>query len=168
MAPSLWPLAWYLSFHLAPCSTGAHAHRSALLSPGSGFNKWNDENRRGNHRPSRVSTSERIHWQGDGILSLPTSFSIAHQKLCHFPLSPTPSWPPQTSLSSALESSPWPHEFWLGHSPLWHYQGPSPGWSSVSRCQGRPWHQGPISLGSPCGPSNGSCASSWVLPVSMP
>ena len=79
--------------HLAVCSTGAHAHMpmSALLSMVSGFNKWKNKNKRLNHPPSRASGSERLHWQGDGILSLPTSFLIARWKYHHFPLSPTPS-----------------------------------------------------------------------------
>ena len=84
---------------------------------------------------------------------------------CPLEMSPFPfkpySWLPlKASLPSALKSSQWPHGFWLGWCPLWHHQGPSPGWSSVSRCQGRPEHQGPFPLSSPCGLSNGSCASS--------
>jgi len=77
-----------------------------------------------------------------------------------FPFKPYSQLPPKASLPSALKSSQWPHGFWLGWGPLWHHQGPSPGWSSVSRCQGRPEHQGPFPLSSPCGLSNGSCASS--------
>ena len=72
--------------HLAVCSTGAHAHMpmSALLSTVSGFNKWKNKNRRLNHPPIRASGSERIHWQGDGILSLPPLF------WCPLEISPFP------------------------------------------------------------------------------
>ena len=48
---------------------------------------------------------------------------------------------PQASFSSTQKSSQWPQWFWLGRGPLRHQQGPSPGWSSVSRCQGRPAHR---------------------------
>ena len=40
-----------------------------------------------------------VNWHGNGILSLPTSFSIALWGCCHFPLSPTPSWPPPVEAS---------------------------------------------------------------------
>ena len=43
--------------------------------------------------PSRAPGSERIHWQGDGILSLPASFSIAHWK-CPFKSSSQVTLPP--------------------------------------------------------------------------
>ena len=48
--------------HLALFSAGTHALGSVLLSPGSGFNKWNNENRRWIHPSSRTSGSEKIHW----------------------------------------------------------------------------------------------------------
>ena len=106
-----------------------------MLTTVSGFNKWKNKNRRWTYPPSRVPRSERIHWQGDGILSLPDSFSIASCKCRHVPLSPTTSWPLQASLSSVLKSSQWTHGFWWGQGPLWHHHGPRPAWSSVSRCQ---------------------------------
>ena len=81
---------WFNIFlsHLAVCSTGAHAPGSALLTTVSGFNKWKNKNRKWTHPPSRTPGSERIHWHGDGTLSL-ASFSIAHWKWPHVPLSPT-------------------------------------------------------------------------------
>ena len=111
--------------HLSLCSVGAHALGSALLSPGSGFNKWNNENQRWNHPPSRALGWEKIHCHGNGIQSLPTSFSIALWKCHHFPLSPIPSWPPQASLPSALKSSQWPHGFWLGRGHCDITKGPA-------------------------------------------
>ena len=98
---------WFNIFlsHLAVCSTGAHAPGSALLTTVSGFNKWKNKNRKWTHPPSRTPGSERIHWHGDGTLSL-ASFSIAHWKWPHVPLSPTPGWPLQASLPSALKSYP--------------------------------------------------------------
>ena len=83
---------WFNIFlsHLAFCSTGAHAPGSALLTTVSGFNKWKNKNRKWTHPPSRTPGSERIHWHGDGTLSLLASFSIAHWKWPHVPLSPTP------------------------------------------------------------------------------
>ena len=76
---------------LALYSTGAQACGSALLTTEFGFNKGKTKNRRWIHPPSRASGSERIHWQGGGILSLPASLWIASWKCHHFPLSPSPS-----------------------------------------------------------------------------
>ena len=88
MAPSWWPLIYYLSFPL-----GALLHRNTCprvcsAHPVSGFNKWKNKNRRLNLPLSRASGSERIHWQGDGILSLPTSVLIACWKCRHLPFKP--------------------------------------------------------------------------------
>ena len=153
--------------HLALCSTGPHAHGSALLTQCLDLTRKN-KNERWTYPPGRTPGSERIHWQGGGILSPPNSFATTCWKCRHLPLSPTTSWPLQASLSSTLKSPQWPHGFWLGQGPLWHQKGSSPGWSSVSRCQGRPAHQEPFPLGSPCGSSNLSCNFPWLLPVSMP
>ena len=80
----------------------------------SGFNKWKNKNEWCTHPPSRIPGSERIQWQGDGILSPSNSFAATCWKCCHLPLSATTSWPLQASLSSTLKSSQWPHGFWLG------------------------------------------------------
>lgn len=89
-----------------------------------------------------------------------TVFRLPAINVSHVPLSPTPGWPLQASLSSALKSSQWPHGFlWGGAS--WHHQGPSLAWSSVSRCPEQTSAPGVISLGSPYGPTNGSCAFPW-------
>ena len=78
--------------NLALCSTGPHAHGSALLTQCLDLTRKN-KNERWTYPPGRTPSSERIHWKGDGISSLPTSFSITHRKCPHFPLSPTSSWP---------------------------------------------------------------------------
>lgn len=71
-------------------------------------------------------------------MSLPTSFRCLLE-MSPFPFeSPTPRstpYPPPEVITMAT---------WVpaGRGPLWHHQGPSPGWSSVSRCLGRPEHQG--------------------------
>ena len=168
VAPSVWPLLYNLSFPLGPLLHRATCPWVCSAHPVSGFNKWKNKNERWTYPPSRTPGSEGIHWHGGGILSPPNSFATTSWKCRHLPLSPTTSWPLQASLASALKSSQWPHGFWLGWGPLWHQQGPSPGWSSVSWCRGRPAHQEPFALGSPCGPSNRSCAFPWVLPVSTP
>ena len=167
-APSLWPLLYYLSFPLGPLLHRGTCPWVCSANPVPGFNKWKNKNESCNPPPNRAPGSERIQWQGAGILSPPNSFSTTRWKLCHLPLSPPTSLPLKASFSSTQKSSQWSHGFWLGWGPLWHQQGPSPGWSSVSRCQGRPAHQEPFPLGSPRGPSNHFCAFPWVLPVSVP
>ena len=42
------------------------------------------------------------------------------------------------------------HGFWPGQGPLWHHQRPSPAWSSISTCEGRPAHHEPLHLSSRC------------------
>ena len=167
-APSLWPLLYYLSLPLGlllyrgTCPWVCSAQALSI------FNKGKNKNERWTHPPSRAPVSGRIHWEGDGNLSLPQLFFNYPLECCHLPLSATTSWPLQASLSSALKSSQWPQGFWLGWGPLWPQQVPSLGWSSVSRGQGRPAYQETFPLSSPCGPSNRSCAFPWVLPVSTP
>ena len=87
------------------------------------------------------------HWT---TIYLNVTFSTNCWKCCNFPLSPTPSWPRQASLSSALKSSQWSHGFWPGQGPLQYHQSPSPACSSVSTCRGRPAHHEPLHLSSPC------------------
>ncbi|KAG5194125.1 hypothetical protein MG293_005237 [Ovis ammon polii] len=53
--------------------TGTHPLGSVLLSPGSGFNKWNNESRRWIHPSSRTSGSESIHcWPCKPLFTMAT------------------------------------------------------------------------------------------------
>ena len=124
LAPSLQPLVYYLSLPFGFLLHQVTCLESALLTTVSGFNKWKNKNRRWTRPPSRAPGSESIHWQGDGILSLPASFSTACWKGHRFPLNPTLRRPPQASLSSALKSSQWPEQVLAG-GPLWHHRDPA-------------------------------------------
>ena len=124
LAPSLQPLVYYLSLPFGFLLHRVTCLGSALLPTVSGFNKWKNENRRCTCPPSRAPGSESIHWRGDGILSLPASFSTACWKGRRFPLNPTPRQPPQASLSSAPKSSQWPEQVLAG-GPLWHHRDPA-------------------------------------------
>ena len=111
--------------HQALCSTGAHAQRSALLSPVPGFNKWSNEN-----RTEKPPSQQSIRFRKNTLAKrwrfiTPHLFFDCSLEMSPFPFKPYSQLPLKASLPSALKSSQWPHGFRLGRGPLWHHQGPS-------------------------------------------